>query len=67
MVDHCGFYIVREAISQLTVSHNMTKMVDIGNRYGIPTLAVTAVGRDMARDARYSILDTGCWMLDAGC
>ena len=30
MVDHCGFYIVREAISQLTVSHNMTKMVDMG-------------------------------------
>ena len=32
---------------------NMTKMVDIGNRYGIPTLAVTAVGKDMARDAKY--------------
>lgn len=32
---------------------NMTKMVDIGNRYGIPTLAVTAVGKDMARDAQY--------------
>ena len=24
-----------------------------GNRYGIPTLAVTAVGKEMARDARY--------------
>jgi 3-hydroxy-5-phosphonooxypentane-2,4-dione thiolase len=32
---------------------NMTRMVDIGTRYGIPTLAVTAVGKDMARDARY--------------
>jgi putative autoinducer-2 (AI-2) aldolase len=32
---------------------NMTKMIDIGNRYGIPTLAVTAVGKDMARDAKY--------------
>ncbi|MGB5218040.1 MAG: 3-hydroxy-5-phosphonooxypentane-2,4-dione thiolase [Smithella sp.] len=32
---------------------NMTKMVDIGNRYGIPTLAVTAVGKDMTRDAKY--------------
>jgi 3-hydroxy-5-phosphonooxypentane-2,4-dione thiolase len=32
---------------------NMTKMVDIGNRYGIPVLAVTAVGKDMARDAKY--------------
>ncbi len=33
-------------------------MVDIGNRYGIPTLAVTAVGTDMARDARYFRLAT---------
>ncbi|MGD8524004.1 MAG: 3-hydroxy-5-phosphonooxypentane-2,4-dione thiolase [Desulfobacterales bacterium] len=32
---------------------NMTRMVDIGTRYGIPTLAVTAVGKEMARDARY--------------
>jgi 3-hydroxy-5-phosphonooxypentane-2,4-dione thiolase len=37
---------------------NMTKMVDMGNRYGIPTLAVTAVGTDMARDARYFRLAT---------
>ena len=33
--------------------HNMTRLVDLGNRYGIPVLAVTAVGKDMARDARY--------------
>lgn len=32
---------------------NMGKLVDWGNRYGIPVMAVTAVGRDMARDARY--------------
>ena len=32
---------------------NMTRMVDIGTRYGIPTLAVTAVGKDMSRDAQY--------------
>jgi len=32
---------------------NMTKMVDIGTRYGIPTPAVTAGGKNMARDARY--------------
>jgi len=32
---------------------NMTRMVDAGTRYGIPTLAVTAVGKEMARDARY--------------
>jgi putative autoinducer-2 (AI-2) aldolase len=33
--------------------HNMTRLVDQGNSYGIPTLAVTAVGREMVRDARY--------------
>jgi len=37
---------------------NMTKMVDIGTRYGIPTLGVTAVGKDMVRDARYFRLAT---------
>jgi putative autoinducer-2 (AI-2) aldolase len=37
---------------------NMTKMVDFGTRYGIPTLAVTAVGKEMARDARYFRLAT---------
>ena len=37
---------------------NMTRMVDLGTRYGIPTLAVTAVGKDMARDARYFRLAT---------
>ena len=33
--------------------HNMTRLVDMGLRYGIPTMAVTAVGKDMKRDARY--------------
>lgn len=33
--------------------HNMTRLIDLGNRYGIPTLAVTAVGKEMTRDARY--------------
>ena len=37
---------------------NMTRLVDQGNRYGIPTLAVTAVGKDMVRDARYFRLAT---------
>ncbi len=37
---------------------NMTRMVDLGTRYGIPTLAVTAVGKDMARDAQYFRLAT---------
>jgi len=33
--------------------HNMTRLVDAGTRYGMPVLAVTAVGKDMVRDARY--------------
>ena len=37
---------------------NMTKMVDMGNRYGLPTLGVTAVGKDMVRDAQYFRLAT---------
>ena len=32
---------------------NLSKLVNFGHQYGIPTLAVTAVGRDMARDSRY--------------
>jgi putative autoinducer-2 (AI-2) aldolase len=37
---------------------NMTRMVDLGLRYGMPTLGVTAVGKDMVRDARYFRLAT---------
>jgi putative autoinducer-2 (AI-2) aldolase len=37
---------------------NMTNTVNAGTRYGLPTLAVTAVGKDMARDARYFRLAT---------
>lgn len=33
--------------------HNMTRLVDLGMRHGIPTLAVTAVGKELTRDARY--------------
>ena len=33
--------------------HNMTKLLDLRLRYGIPVLAVTAVGKDMVRDAKY--------------
>ncbi|MDQ3883587.1 MAG: 3-hydroxy-5-phosphonooxypentane-2,4-dione thiolase [Thermoproteota archaeon] len=32
---------------------NLAKLVDEGEKYGIPVLAVTAVGKEMARDARY--------------
>jgi len=34
----------------------MTKCIDEAERYGIPVLAVTAVGKDMVRDARYMSL-----------
>ncbi len=37
---------------------NMTRMVDAGLRYGIPTLAVTAVGQNMERNAKYFRLAT---------
>jgi putative autoinducer-2 (AI-2) aldolase len=33
--------------------HNMTRLVDMGMRYSIPTMAVTAVGKDLTRDAQY--------------
>jgi len=32
---------------------NLSKLVDAGEQYGIPVLAVTAVGKEMTRDARY--------------
>ena len=32
---------------------NLTRLVDLGNQYGIPTLGVTAVGKELTRDARY--------------
>lgn len=32
---------------------NCCKMIETGNRYGIPTLGVTAVGKELVRDARY--------------
>lgn len=32
---------------------NLTRLVDLGNRYGIPAFAVTAVGKNMVRDAKY--------------
>ena len=36
--------------------NNLSKLVDEGEKFGIPVLAVTAVGKDMARDARYLAL-----------
>ncbi len=32
---------------------NLTQTIDIGMKYGIPTMGVTAVGKELVRDARY--------------
>lgn len=32
---------------------NMTRLIDAGYRYGVPVIGVTAVGRELTRDARY--------------
>lgn len=37
---------------------NMTRLVDAGYRYGVPVLGVTAVGKELTRDARYLGLAT---------
>jgi putative autoinducer-2 (AI-2) aldolase len=37
---------------------NLVKVVDAGNNFGIPTLAVTGVGKEMARDSKYLGLAT---------
>ncbi len=35
---------------------NLARAADLGNRFGIPVMGVTAVGKQMARDARYFAL-----------
>ena len=37
---------------------NLVKVVDAGNKLGIPTLAVTGVGKELVRDAKYLGLAT---------
>jgi len=37
---------------------NLVQTADMGNKYGIPTLGVTAVGKELTRDARYLSLAT---------
>ena len=37
---------------------NLVKAVDAGNQYGIPTLAVTGVGKELVRDWKYLSLAT---------
>ena len=38
--------------------HNLTRLVDAGMQCGVPVLGVTAVGRELVRDARYMRLAT---------
>ncbi|MBF0294904.1 MAG: 3-hydroxy-5-phosphonooxypentane-2,4-dione thiolase [Magnetococcales bacterium] len=38
--------------------HNLTRLVDQGLRYGLPVLGVTAVGKELVRDAKYMRLAT---------
>ncbi len=47
----CSIFIGGEYEKQSLM--NLSKLVNEGQTYGIPTLAVTAVGREMVRDARY--------------
>ncbi|MBI4526404.1 MAG: 3-hydroxy-5-phosphonooxypentane-2,4-dione thiolase [Deltaproteobacteria bacterium] len=46
-----SIFVGAEFEKQTLVS--LARLVDQGEKYGIPVLAVTAVGKDMARDARY--------------
>jgi len=41
------------AEGERTTLLNLAKLVDEGQKYGVPVLAVTAVGKEMTRDARY--------------
>jgi putative autoinducer-2 (AI-2) aldolase len=47
----CSVYVGGE-FERETIQ-NLSKLVDEGEKYGIPVLAVTAVGKEMVRDSRY--------------
>lgn len=47
-----------DKVSEEITTHNLVQAVDFGEKYGIPVMGVTAVGKDMARDARYFRLAT---------
>lgn len=44
---------IGDAQTEAITTANIAKAVNEGQRYGIPVMGVTAVGKDMARDARY--------------
>lgn len=41
------------AEGERTTLLNLARLIDLGEKHGIPVLAVTAVGKNMTRDARY--------------
>ena len=47
----CSIFVGGEYEKQSLM--NLSKLVNWGQEFGIPTLAVTAVGREMVRDSRY--------------
>ena len=47
-----------DGASEQITTQNLVHTVDMGEKLGIPVLGVTAVGKDMARDARYFGLAT---------
>ena len=44
---------IGDADTEASTIANFSRLVDIGQKYSIPVMGVTAVGKDMARDARY--------------
>ena len=44
---------IGDADTEAITIANFSRLVDIGNKYSIPVMGVTAVGKDMARDSRY--------------
>ncbi len=44
---------VGDAATEASTIANISRLVDIGQKYSIPVMGVTAVGKDMARDSRY--------------
>ena len=46
------------APGQKSSIENLVKTIDMGNRYGIPTLGVVAVGKDMERTTKFFLLAT---------
>lgn len=48
-----GVQVYIGADGETQTVHNMTRLVDAGLKVGIPVMGITAVGKDMQRDAQY--------------